>query len=355
MIARDPARASGSYDDGVLGRILRPLTVLALLSALVACRAAAGNGNGSRKGNEVRVLVFTRTAGFHHTSIPQGVAAIRDLGGSAGFAVDSTDDSRRFTLDNLRRYRAVVFLNTTGDVLDEAQQRDFETYVRAGGGYVGVHSATDTEYGWPFYGELVGAWLSNHSEVVPAHLVVEDRTHPATAYLGPTWTRTDEWYNFRTNPRTRVHVLATLDESTYPGGSMGRDHPIAWCHPVGSGRSFYTGGGHTEGSYAEPAFRTHLLGGIRYAAGLVPATCAPSATDQEGWVSASVAQHQDPAGVNGESPAAAATGLSLPGPGEAPDFYFYSGDNSSNTTGRVSKDSAFQVTSCPNGRSGAVE
>jgi type 1 glutamine amidotransferase len=261
----------------VLGRILRPLAVLALLSALVACRDAPANG--------IRVLVFTRTAGFHHASILQGVAAIGDLGLVGGFAVDSTDDNRRFTLDNLRRYRAVVFLNTTGDVLDEAQQRDFERYVREGGGYVGVHSATDTEYGWPFYGELVGAWMSDHSEVVPARLVVEDRTHPATAHLGPSWLRTDEWYNFRTNPRTRVHVLATLDESTYAGGSMGLDHPIAWCHPVGSGRSFYTGGGHTEGSYAEPAFRTHLLGGIRYAAGLVPARCAPASTDREGWIS----------------------------------------------------------------------
>jgi type 1 glutamine amidotransferase len=211
------------------------------------------------------VLVFSRTAGFRHDSIPAGIAAIRELG---GFGVDATEDAGAFTPANLARYRAVVFLNTTGDVLDPARQRAFEGYVRGGGGYVGVHSAADTEYDWPFYGELVGAWFKSHPAVQPARIVVEDRSHPATAMLGADWSRTDEWYNFRTDPRGRVQVLLALDESSYTGGEMGRDHPIAWCQSVGKGRSFYTGLGHTVESYGTADFRAHLRGGIRWAAGL---------------------------------------------------------------------------------------
>src|SRR5207248_433430 len=149
----------------------------------------------------VRVLVFTRTTGFRHDSIPAAVAAVRELGGTGGFGVDATEDPTAFTPGNLGRYRAVVSPDTPGDVLDEAQQRDFEAYVRGGGGYVGVHSAADTEYGWPFYGELVGAWFKSHPAVQPARVLVEDRDHPATAGLAAVWSRTDEWYNFRTDPR----------------------------------------------------------------------------------------------------------------------------------------------------------
>jgi type 1 glutamine amidotransferase len=248
--------------------VSRLLTALVGLAVLAACDAPAPSAPDSP-----RILVFTRTAGFRHSSIPAGVAAIRDLGAAGGFAVDSTEDSALLTAGSFARYRALVFLNTSGDVLDEGQQRAVEDFIRGGGGFVGVHAAADTEYGWPFYGELVGAYFAGHPAIQPAVLRVVDRVHPATAKLDAVWSRTDEWYNFRTNPRPGVHVLLTLDESTYTGGTMGADHPIAWCHPVGAGRSFYTGGGHTEQSYAEPAFRAHLLGGIRYAAGLAPADC----------------------------------------------------------------------------------
>ncbi|GAA3415643.1 ThuA domain-containing protein [Streptosporangium vulgare] len=207
------------------------------------------------------VLVFSRTAGFRHDSIPAGVQAIRDL----GFTVSATEDPAAFTTANLARYKAVVFLNTTGDVLDAGQQAAFESYVRAGGGYAGIHAASDTEYDWPWYGNLVGAWFASHPAVQQATVKVQDRAHPSTAHLGPTWSRTDEWYDFRTNARTGARVLATLDESTYSGGGMGADHPIAWCKAYDGGRSFYTGGGHTAAAFAEPAFRQHLLGGLNYA------------------------------------------------------------------------------------------
>ncbi|MDL5204795.1 ThuA domain-containing protein [Streptomyces sp. ALI-76-A] len=229
----------------------------------------------SRPADETRVLVFSKTAGFRHDSIPAGVAAVRQLGGSGGFKVDATEDAGAFTARNLRRYDAVVFLSTTGDVLDPAQQRAFEGYIQRGGGYVGIHAAADTEYDWEFYGGLAGAYFQSHPAIQPATVHVEDRAHPATSGLAKTWERTDEWYDYRSNPREHAHVLASLDESSYTGGTMNGDHPIAWCQTYRGGRAFYTGGGHTEESYAEPAFRRHLLGGILYAAGEAQADCRP--------------------------------------------------------------------------------
>ncbi|GIG66691.1 type 1 glutamine amidotransferase [Phytomonospora endophytica] len=221
------------------------------------------------------VLVFSKTAGFRHDSIAVGTQAVRDLGAANNFTVTATEDAARFTAANLAGYEAVVFLNTTGDVLDAAQQSAFEGYIRAGGGYVGVHAAADTEYSWPFYGELVGAWFASHPAIQQATTRVENRAHPATAHLGASLARTDEWYNFQTNPRGSARVLATLDESSYGGGSMGADHPHVWCKTYQGGRSFYTGGGHTQASYAEPAFRQLLLGGLRYASGRAKADCRP--------------------------------------------------------------------------------
>ncbi|MFF7393635.1 ThuA domain-containing protein [Streptomyces scabiei] len=221
------------------------------------------------------VLVFSKTAGFRHDSIPAGTQAIRDLGAANNFTVTATEDGNQFTTANLSRYEAVIFLNTTGDVLNDAQQSAFQSYIGAGGGFVGVHSAADTEYNWPFYGELVGAYFARHPAVQQAAIKVEGRAHAATAHLPQTWTRTDEWYDYRTNPRTTARVLTTLDESSYSGGSMGADHPHSWCKTLSGGRSFYTGGGHSQASYAEPAFRAHLLGGIRYAAGRTKADCRP--------------------------------------------------------------------------------
>ena len=161
---------------------------------------------------------------------------------------------------------------TTGDVLDETQQLAFEVFIRRGGGFAGVHSAADTEYGWAWYGGLVRAYFKSHPQVQRATVQVVNRRHPSTAGLPRTWTRTDEWYNFARNPRRSVHVIATLDETSYSPGpnAMGADHPIAWWHAYQGGRAWYTAGGHTIEAYSDPLFRRHLLGGIRYAAGLTP-------------------------------------------------------------------------------------
>jgi cytochrome c len=219
------------------------------------------------------VLVFSKTAGFRHGSIGPGIAAIQQLGAANNFAVETTEDAAAFTDANLARFKVVIWLSTTGDVLNATQQAAFERYIRAGNAYVGVHAASDTEYDWPWYGGLVGAYFASHPAVQQATVKVADKVHPSTATLPQRWVRTDEWYNYRANPRGNVHVLATLDETTYSGGSMGHDHPIAWCKNYDGGRSWYTGGGHTDESFAEANFRTHLLGGIRSAAGFAPWEC----------------------------------------------------------------------------------
>ncbi len=224
--------------------------------------------------SQTRVLVFSKTTGFRHDSIPDGVAAIRQLGQQNGFDVEATEDASTFNDANLARFQTIVFLSTTGDVLNNDQQAAFERYVRNGGGFVGVHSATDTEYDWPWYGGLVGAYFQNHPVIQSARIRVEDNSHPSTASLPAEWQRNDEWYNFRLNPRGRVKVLATLDETTYSGGGMGSDHPIAWCQLYDGGRSWYTAGGHTRESYNELLFRQHLLGGIQFAAKIKDGACA---------------------------------------------------------------------------------
>ncbi|MGI5247038.1 ThuA domain-containing protein [Dactylosporangium sp. CA-139066] len=248
----------------------RALMVAAVLigSALVATPAQAADA-------PYDVLVFSKTAGFRHDSIPAGIQAIRDLGAANNFTVTATEDASAFTAANLAQYEAVVFMSTTGDVLNDAQQTAFESYIRGGGGYVGVHAAADTEYSWPFYGQLVGAWFASHPAIQQVNSRTEDRANPATAHLPQVWTRTDELYNYQTNPRGTAKVLATLDESSYSGGTMGADHPITWCKTIDAGRSFYTGFGHTQESYADSNFRGELLGGIRYAAKRAQADCRP--------------------------------------------------------------------------------
>jgi type 1 glutamine amidotransferase len=231
-----------------------------------------------------RILVFTKTAGFRHSSIPTALSAVRQLAERNGLAVDATEDAAAFTPSNLARYDAVVFLMTTGNVLNNDQQRAFQRYFRRGGGFVGVHSAADTEYDWTWYGAMLGTRFKNHPLIQRAAISVQDRRHPSTHGLPRRWIRTDEWYNFAANPRRSVHVLATLDETTYaPGeGAMGADHPIAWSHEYQGGRAWFTGGGHTDESYKEPAFRKHLLGGIRYAAGLTPPNIVSVASSVRG-------------------------------------------------------------------------
>ena len=223
-----------------------------------------------------RVLVFARTKGFRHGSIGVGKVALLKLGQKNGFDVDTTEDAGRFTDQGLAPYRAVIFLNTTGDVLDDAQQGAFERFIKGGRGFVGVHSATDTEYDWPWYGRLVGAYFESHPAIQQATFAVVDRKHPATAGLPAKWVRKDEFYNFK-QIAPDLRVLITIDETSYQGGKNGANHPMAWYRELDGGRAFYTAMGHTDESYAEPRFLAHLLGGIRYAIGTAQAKAGKAA------------------------------------------------------------------------------
>lgn len=212
------------------------------------------------------ILVFTKTAGFRHSSIGIGKKAIAKLGEENGFNVDTTSNADLFAEKSLKRYAAVVFLNTTGDVLNPAQEKAFEQYIRKGGGYVGVHAASDTEYDWEWYGRLVGAYFMNHPKQQTAKLDIVDATHISTKHLPNPWTHFDEFYDFK-NISSETTKLILIDENSYEGGKNGDYHPMAWYQDFDGGRAFYTGLGHTDKSYSDPMFLQHLLGGIHYAIG----------------------------------------------------------------------------------------
>lgn len=212
------------------------------------------------------ILVFSKTQGFRHSAIGVGKLAIMKLGKENGFLVDTTENAAYFSPEILKKYAAVVFLSTTGDILDAAQKASFEKYIQSGKGFVGVHAATDTEYSWPWYGSLVGAYFVSHPAQQEAILNVVDRSHISTKHLPAVWKRKDEWYNFK-NINKDLKVLITIDEKSYTGGINGDFHPMAWYHNYDGGRAWYTELGHTEASYTEENYLKHLLGGIQYAIG----------------------------------------------------------------------------------------
>ncbi|WP_377273560.1 ThuA domain-containing protein [Peterkaempfera sp. SMS 1(5)a] len=217
-----------------------------------------------------RIVVFTRTTGYRHDSIPDAVAALGELAGELGLAVRHTEEpavlAQELAADGCV---AAVFASTSGDVLDPAARRTLEAYVRGGGGFLALHSAAGTERGWPWFGELLGGVrFTRHPDPQPGTVLVEDRSHPATAALPTSWSWTDEWYDFTADPRAGVRVLASIDEHCYEGGEMGLvDHPLVWCHRVGAGRCLVTALGHFPQAYREPVFRTHLRGALEWTAG----------------------------------------------------------------------------------------
>ncbi len=223
---------------------------------------------GNTREGKPKVLVFSKTLGFEHASIPNGIEAIQKLGVENGFEVDTTSNADLFEDVSLKAYSSIIFLSTTGNVLDHKQEAAFERYIQSGGGYVGVHAATDTEYDWNWYGKLVGGFFQSHPVGTPeADFIIKDKSFVATSFFTDSvWHRADEMYNFKKlNPD--VHVLMTVDERTYEGGENGDFHPMSWYHEYDGGRAFYTALGHTEESYTEANFLKHLLGGIQYAIG----------------------------------------------------------------------------------------
>ncbi len=213
-----------------------------------------------------KVLIFTKTAGYHHESIDDGIQAIQMLGRKHGFQTVVSDQSEHFEEDIIKEYKAIIFLSTTGNILNKSQESVFERFIQSGGGFVGIHAATDTEYDWPWYNQLVGAYFANHPEIQEATLEVLSKDHLSTKEINEPWKHTDEWYNFKSFNQD-VHRLVNLDESSYQGGEMGADHPISWYHEFDGGRAWYTGLGHTNECYQNDVFLKHVLGGILYAMG----------------------------------------------------------------------------------------
>jgi uncharacterized protein len=217
-----------------------------------------------------KVLVFSKTAGFRHgSSIQSGKKELLEVGKKNKIGVDTTESADAFTTENLKQYSAVVFLCTTGNVLNDEQQKAFEQFIRNGGGYVGLHSAADTEYDWEWFGGLNGAYFKNHPRPQEAIFNVVDQNNIATSHLPKVWKRTDELYNFKWIG-TDLKILITIDENSYTGGGNGEDHPMAWYHEYDGGRGFYTALGHDNKSWEDPLFVQHVFGGIQYAMGAKP-------------------------------------------------------------------------------------
>jgi type 1 glutamine amidotransferase len=260
--------------------VMKPRLHPLLHFCLMIAGLAVMDVNAQAETNAWRILVFSKTLGYRHASITNGIEAIRQLGAQHGFAVTATEDANAFTPTNLAAFQAVVFLSVTGDVLLTEQEHALSHYVENGGGLVSIHGAafgpSACEDHWNWYHEVCGCAFTNHSAIVPATVLIQDATQPSTQGLPAQWQRTDEWYNFTGSPRGTARVLVTVDEGTYTGGTMGVDHPITWCRQVGKGRFWYTAMGHSPEAFDEPLLRQHLLGGIQTAAGMKPATLSPN-------------------------------------------------------------------------------
>lgn len=236
-------------------------------SILLMDCSGKNSGNGENQQNE-GLLIFTKTTEYRHESIERGVEVVIRLASELGYSSIHTEDSSAFTEENLKKYKAVVFLNTTGDILNKTQQDAFQNFIEGGGGFIGIHSASDTEYEWPWYGKLVGGYFDSHPNDpnVRQAVVRKVQEHYLLDSIPEDWERMDEWYNFKDiNPA--INILQMLDESTYEGGTMSEDHPITWYHEYEGGRVFYTGMGHTSETFDEEVYRKLIKNALEYVMG----------------------------------------------------------------------------------------
>lgn len=255
--------AVGIYTKtSIMTRFLFFLGVFFLGLMALGCGADAAD----HEAEQPLILVFSKTAAFRHDNIEKGASTLLALGEKHGFVAEHSEDAAVFNDENLGRYAAVVFLSTTGTILDEEQKAAFMRYIQSGKGFVGIHAASDTEYDWPWYGRLIGGYFMSHPAIQVADIHVINKNHPSTRHLPDVWTRNDEWYDFK-DLNSDTEVLMTLDEDSYTGGKMGDYHPLSWYHEYDGGRVFYTALGHTKESFDEPEFLDHILGGIWYAVG----------------------------------------------------------------------------------------
>lgn len=238
-----------------------PILMVLLSIVVVSCKPDA---QPQEVTSPLHVLIYSKTKAYRHECIEPGGKALQSYFQSKGVLSTMTEDSTVFHPDRLKEFDAVMFFQTTGNVLDSVQQVHFQNYIKSGKGFVGVHAASDTEYDWPWYGQLVGAYFSSHPDIQPAAIIKTDTAHLACKHLSDRWTRTDEWYNFKQIP-SNVNVMLKIDEATYQGGTHGDPHPMSWYHSFDGGRSFYTAMGHTVESYKDTLFLEHVLQGVMWA------------------------------------------------------------------------------------------
>ncbi len=224
---------------------------------------------------QFKALLFTKTDGFHHESIHEGVATIRMLASRHHFQVDWHENATIFNDKALEAYSVIIFLNTTGNILNDDQQAAFEKFIRAGKGWVGIHSASDTEYEWPWFTKMVGMMFKIHPQNQTAYLKVENANFPGMERFPAKLLWTDEWYEFQERKADDLKFLLSVDEKTYnpnvkwgtnEGKGMGNFHPISWYHPYDGGRAFYTALGHIPLTFSDQIFQNHIYGGIYWAA-----------------------------------------------------------------------------------------
>lgn len=230
----------------------------------------------SQQKETIKILAFSKTAGYRHSAIPQSLTTIGQLAGENGWKVTATEDSLMFSPEKLKNIDLVLFVHTTKDILDKKGQEALRKFVMNGGGLLALHTGADTEYEWPWYVEAIGASFVGHPPSQEGKLIIEDRSHPATEHFpDTTWIITDEWYSFDRNPRENVNVLISIDENSYDvddnrwfEGAQQRmgDHPLVWYKEVGKGKVFQTALGHEPGLYHNPLFLKHLEGAIKWTA-----------------------------------------------------------------------------------------
>lgn len=249
------------------------LLIAGICLALFAVAQKKSKDGAKVNWKKVNVLVYIKNGkGYVHENRAAGVAAIKQLGAQYGFSVTASENPADFTENNLKKYNLVVFNNTNNDVFDTDEQKvAFMRYVQAGGGFVGIHSATGTERQWPWFKRLIGASFLRHAKHQPFKEIIIDADHPSTSFLPKVWQRDDECYFFKEyNPDIRVlivHDLGPLNDKDKPTYYGGTSSPSAWCHEFDGGRQWYTSLGHDIATYAAPEFQKHIMGGIIWVIG----------------------------------------------------------------------------------------
>ena len=248
----------------VLISISRYNVLLIAILAVMWTSCAKKSGNGTIEDEAPEVLIFSKTGAFRHESIGPGSASLKEYFDKEGIHTTQSEDASLFTDEGLKQYDVIIFFLTSGNILDSLQEVALMKFVGSGKGFVGIHSAADTEYEFPWFGDLVGARFANHPEIQEAVFVKMDTSHLSVKHLSDRWTRVDEIYNYVEVP-SNVKVVLSVDEATYSGGTHGANHPVSWYREYYGGRSFFTAMGHTVESYQDTLFLEHILQGVRWA------------------------------------------------------------------------------------------